>query len=125
MSNKSIEGKSFLNNIVLGKKTKIFLRVLLWMEILVIGLYLLNIIFSYFITGSFEIQNPFIFHYDVWIILLDTSTLSSLLPTVIEGVPPPPPILLDPPAYSCLEIIDSCLAPNATTIAAIAAASGG
>ncbi|MGB1811857.1 MAG: hypothetical protein ACPHM3_05240, partial [Candidatus Kariarchaeum pelagius] len=60
MSNKSIDGKSFLNNIVLGKKTKIFLRVLLWMEILVIGLYLLNIIFSYFITGSFEIQNPFI-----------------------------------------------------------------
>ena len=53
MSNQTIERKSFLNNIVLGKKTKIFLRVLLWMEILVIGLYLLNIIFSYFITGSF------------------------------------------------------------------------
>ena len=79
MSNKSIKGKSFLNNIVLGRKTKIFLRVLLWMEILVIGLYLLNIIFSYFITGSFEIQNPFIFHYDVWIILLDTSTFNAML----------------------------------------------
>ena len=79
MSNKSIDGKSFLNNIVLGKKTKIFLRALSWMEILVIGLYLLNIIFSYFITGSFEIQNLFIFHYDVWIILLDTSTFNAML----------------------------------------------
>ena len=69
------ENKPLLNRIVLGKKTKIFLRVLLWMEILVIGLYVLNIIFSYFITDAFDIQNIFTFHIEVWTILLKTDDL--------------------------------------------------
>ena len=49
------------------------------MEILVIGLYMLNIIFSYFITDAFEIQNPIYISYDVWTILLDTSTFNAML----------------------------------------------
>ena len=73
------ENKPLLKRIVLGKKSKIFLRVLLWMEILVIGLYVLNIIFSYFITDAFDIQNIFIFHIEVWTILLDTSTFNAML----------------------------------------------
>ena len=74
------ENKPLLNRIVLGKKSKIFLRVLLWMEILVIGLYMLNIIFSYFITDAFDIQNIFTFHIEVWTILLDKKLKEPITP---------------------------------------------